>query len=84
MTQLSVLANAIEKLEAAETAVGDARDAFDRDGKDYNTITNQFEVIGDAVYIIKNILSHIEQVKYLAAQLDPILTIEENNDAPIP
>lgn len=84
MTQLSVLANAIEKLEAAETALGDARDAFDPDGKDYDTITNQFEVVSDAIHIIQNILSRIEQEKYLTVLLPPVMqTMEDNHDTSV-
>lgn len=76
MTQLTVLTNAIEKLETAEAALGDARCAFDAGSIENEQIAAQFEVVGDAVYIIKNILARIEQVKFLAAQLEPIVNAE--------
>lgn len=63
MSALSVLNNAIEKLEAAEVALGDARRAFAFKSFEYDMIDGQFEVVGDAVTVIKKVLAHTEQEK---------------------
>jgi hypothetical protein len=60
MSKLSVLNDAIEKLELAEIALGDARRAFPP-GIEHDMLDGQFEVIGDAVGIVKKIMDHVER-----------------------
>ena len=63
MSKLSALNDAIEKLEAAEIALGNARRAFKPNSFEYDQIGGQFEVVGDAVGIVKKVLAHAEQEK---------------------
>ena len=61
MSKLLVLNDAIEKLEAAENALGIARRAFTPESMEYDLLDGQFEVVGDAVGIVKEVLAHAEQ-----------------------
>lgn len=63
MSKLSVLNDAIEKLEEAEISLVKARRAFPSNSLEYDRLDSQFEVVGDALAIVKRILAHVEQEK---------------------
>jgi hypothetical protein len=61
MSKLSILNDAIEKLEAAEIALSNARRAFSPNSMEYRWLDGQFEIVGDSVGFVKKVLSHTEQ-----------------------
>jgi len=64
MSELSKLRIALQKLSEAEDAVLDARSAFHFSTPQYSQLDRQFEVIGDCVEILIDIL-HKEEVQSL-------------------
>jgi hypothetical protein len=70
MRPLSALRDALEKLDAAETALMVARNAYrsvrlDLQPNYYQRLDEQFEVIGDAATNVRDILHH-EEIKTLS------------------
>lgn len=64
MSKLSVLREALEKLDAAETALLDACEAFANQGATRGTYTEldkQYEVVGDAATTVRDILAYEER-----------------------
>jgi hypothetical protein len=64
MSALSVLREAISKLDDAETALLHARNAYrvaKRENWHYQTIDNEFEKIGDAKTTLEHILAQEER-----------------------
>ncbi len=55
MSKLSNLRDALVKLEAAEDALFHARQSF-RESPSYSRLDHQYEIIGDAANIIRDIL----------------------------
>jgi hypothetical protein len=68
MSQLFYLSVAVQKLEAAEEALLDARRAFRQSRSIYDRLDAEFEVVGDAASVVKYILGQQERLALEAAQ----------------
>ena len=64
MSKLSDLREALVQVEAAEEALAKVRKNYlgdhDRGSRTYHRIDDQFEVVGDAATIIRDVLRHEE------------------------
>jgi hypothetical protein len=69
MSKLSDLREALEKLDEAETALLKARNAF-RSHPAYSRLDGQYEVVGDAAQIVRDILGREESALMQAVQHD--------------
>lgn len=78
--RLTKLRTAIEKLDEAETALFLAQRAFYTekfDGFDYNIIDDQYEVVGDAKTILRDVLGRAERQALQAAQESAKIIVAE-------
>lgn len=61
MSKLTVLNDAIEKLETAEIAVGNAKRAFPLQSMECDMLDREFKSVGDAVITAKRVLARVEK-----------------------